>query len=162
MSSIRLWSAALVSLAALSGCATLPEPLTVTVAGIEQLPGEGMEMRMLVKLRVQNPNEKVIEYKGSSVKIDVQGSSLASGVTDEAGTIPSFGEGIVSVPVTISLMSALRQALAALNGGSIPEKVTYQLSGTLHTGGFSPVRFKASGELELPKNLGQGLPAPTG
>lgn len=160
--SSRLFSAALIGLALLSGCATLPEPLNVTVAGIEPLQGEGMEMRMMVKLRVQNPNEKVISYKGSSVKIDVQGKSLASGVTDEAGTIPSFGEAIVSVPVTISLMSALRQALSALNGGSIPEKVTYQLSGKLHTGGMSPVSFKAAGELELPKNLGQGMPAPAG
>ena len=37
----------------LGACASLPnqDPLQVTVAGIESLPGEGMELRMLVKLR---------------------------------------------------------------------------------------------------------------
>ena len=38
------------------GCATMQgDPLQVTVAGIESLPGEELEWRMLVKLRVQNP-----------------------------------------------------------------------------------------------------------
>ena len=31
------------------------DPLQVTVAGIEPLESQGMEMRMLVKLRIQNP-----------------------------------------------------------------------------------------------------------
>src|SRR5262245_57595961 len=41
----------------LGGCAALPssDPLNVTVAGIESLPGEGMELRLAVRLRVQNP-----------------------------------------------------------------------------------------------------------
>ena len=49
-----------VVLMGLTACATLSDrdPLQVTVAGIESLPGEGMEMRLLVKLRVQNPNER--------------------------------------------------------------------------------------------------------
>ena len=37
-----------------TGCATLPDedPLEVTVAGVESLEGEGMELRMNVKLRM--------------------------------------------------------------------------------------------------------------
>ena len=48
----------------LGSCAALTarDPLQVTVAGIESLPGEGMEARILVKLRVQNPNDVAIEY----------------------------------------------------------------------------------------------------
>ena len=44
---------------AATACASLSgsDPPRVSVAGIEALPGEGLELRFLVKLRVQNPNE---------------------------------------------------------------------------------------------------------
>jgi len=68
----------------LSACAALQrtDPLQVTVAGIEPMQGQGMELRMLVKLRVQNPNDAAIDYNGVSVKIDVQGKTFATGVSD--------------------------------------------------------------------------------
>ncbi|MBP8175788.1 MAG: Water stress and hypersensitive response domain-containing protein, partial [Sphaerotilus sp.] len=42
----------------LAGCASLAyrEPVRINVVGLEPIPGEGMEMRFKVKLRVQNPN----------------------------------------------------------------------------------------------------------
>ena len=82
------------------GCASLAhrDPLNVTVAGIESLPGEGMELRLLVKLRVQNPNDAPVEYDGVAVDLDVQGRSFASGVSAETGVVPGFGEAVVSVP----------------------------------------------------------------
>ena len=44
----------------LIGCSTFPsrDPLNIDVAGIEPLPGEGLEMRMAVKIRIQNPNDE--------------------------------------------------------------------------------------------------------
>src|SRR4026207_252238 len=88
----------------LSACAALQRtnPLQVTVAGIEPMQGQGMELRMLVKLRVQNPNDAAIDYNGVSVKIDVQGKTFATGVSDESGSVPRFGESVISVPVTAS------------------------------------------------------------
>jgi len=52
-----------------SGCALLQprDPLHVTVAGIEPLQGEGLELRMSVKLRVQNPNDAPLDYRGVAV-----------------------------------------------------------------------------------------------
>ena len=141
--------AALASLA-LGGCATLPDPLQVTVAGIEPLPGEGMEMRMLVKLRVQNPNDAPIQYTGASVTIEVRGNTFATGVSGTPGTVPRFGEAVVEVPVTVSVMRMVRQALGMMDGKPI-DKVQYELSGKLQTSGFSSVRFSSSGVLELPK-----------
>ena len=74
------------------------------MAGIEPMQGQGMELRMLVKLRIQNPNDAPIEYDGVSVKIDVQGKTFATGVSDESGSVPRFGESVISVPVTTSAM----------------------------------------------------------
>jgi LEA14-like dessication related protein len=149
----RLLMATGVALLALgaSGCATLPDPLQVTVAGIEPLPGEGMELRMLVKLRVQNPNDAPIPYTGAAVKLDVLGSAFATGVASTAGTIPRYGEAIVEVPVTVSVLRMARQVLGMLDGRPI-EKVQYELSGKLQTGSLRAVRFGTSGVLDLGKS----------
>jgi len=53
------WASVLCTGWMLAGCAMLgqPEPVRVNVVGIEPLPGESMELRMAIKLRIQNPNE---------------------------------------------------------------------------------------------------------
>lgn len=135
----------------LSACAALQrtDPLQVTVAGIEPLQGQGMELRMLVKLRVQNPNDVPIDYNGVSVKIDVQGKTFATGVSDESGSVPRFGESVISVPVTASAMRMAHQAFGMM-GGKKFEKITYSLTGKLNGPTFSSVRFETTGDLELP------------
>ena len=140
--------------AALTGsCASLAtrDPLNVTVAGIESLPGEGMELRLLVKLRVQNPNDAPVEYDGVAVDLDVQGRSFASGVSAEAGVVPRFGETVVSVPVTVSMLRMVRQVMGMLDGQRI-DKVTYDMHGKLSgTTAFTAHRFSAKGDFTLPQ-----------
>lgn len=137
----------------LGGCASLPnkDPLQVTVAGMESLPGEGMEIRMLVKLRVQNPNQSQIDFTGAYVKLVVLGKTFATGVSSESGTVPAFGEAIVAVPVTVSVLRMVRQVAGMLDGQPV-EKITYEMSGKLNGGIFNTQRFSASGEFELPKS----------
>ena len=142
---------ALIGLLVLCGCASVPkrDPLQVTVAGIEPLKGEGLEMRMMVKLRVQNPNDTPVDYNGMAVEMAVQGKSFASGVCDTSGSVPRFGETVVSVPVTISAMRMIGQAVGFMRGGSGLEKIRYQMKGKLNGQGFSSTRFAVEGELDL-------------
>jgi LEA14-like dessication related protein len=145
------WLLLLVTL--LAGCASMPsrDPLQVTVAGIEPLQGEGMELRLQVKLRVQNPNDTPIEYNGASLNLEVMGRSFASGVSDQAGTVPRFGEAIVTVPVTVSMMRMARQVLGMLDGKPV-DKITYEMSGKLNGASmFGTQRFNTRGEFALPK-----------
>lgn len=137
---------------ALSGCASMPQrdPIQVTVAGMEGLPGEGMEIRMLVKLRVQNPNDTVIDFSGAYLKFDVLGKTFATGVSSESGTVPAFGEVILAVPVTISVLRMVRQVVGMLDGRPV-EKITYEMSGKLNGGMFGTERFEAKGEFDLSK-----------
>ena len=139
----------------LAACSALPtrDPPQVTVAGVTPLQGQGLEMRMLVKLRVQNPNDSQIDYNGVSLKLEVLDKTLATGVSDQAGTVPRFGESVIEVPVTISAMNMARQALGALGGGKPPTKIDYQLTGKLNGSLFSTVKFKSAGTLDLPKSL---------
>jgi LEA14-like dessication related protein len=138
----------------LAACASMPskDPLQVSVAGIESMPGEGMELRLLVKLRIQNPNDAPVEFNGISLSLDVMGRDFASGVSDQAGTVPRFGEAVVAVPVTVSLMRMARQVIGMLDGKPV-DKVTYSLTGKLNgVSLFGTQRFSSKGELELPKS----------
>src|SRR3974377_1791959 len=96
-----------------TGCAALQggDPLQVTVAGITPAQGEGMELRMLVQLRVQNPNDAPIDYSGVALQMNLQGKKFATGVSDTSGTIPRFGEALIAVPVTVSAFQMIQQAL---------------------------------------------------
>ena len=137
--------------ATMAGCASLTQtdPVQVTVAGIESLPGEGLETRMLVKLRVQNPNDQPIDYNGVYVRLDVMNNAFATGVSGTTGTVPRFGEAVIGVPVTISMLHMARQVLSLLDGTSM-DKVTYNMSGKLEGAAFRTLRFKAQGEFGLP------------
>jgi len=140
------------ALALLAACAMLQgqEPVQVNVADIESLDGQDLEWRMLVKLRVQNPNDAPVEYDGVYLKLDVLDKTFASGVSDERGTIPRFGEALVSVPVTVSTINVVRHAIGIAMDGKPPEKISYRLEGKLNSAGFGSTRFESRGELALP------------
>ncbi len=140
------------ALALLAACVVLPwrEPLQVHVADVESLEGQGLEWRMLVKLRVQNPNDAPVEYDGVYLKLDVLDKTFATGVSDERGTIPRFGEALIGVTVTVSAIDVVRQALGMAMDGKPPEKINYRLEGKLSSPGFGSTRFDSRGELTLP------------
>jgi len=134
-----------------AGCASLQgnDPLQVTVAGIEPLEGEGMELRLLVKLRVQNPNDAPIDYRGVALTMDVQGKTFASGVSDSSGTVPGFSEAVIAVPVTISAFRMVRQAIGLATGDGA-RKISYEMKGKLSGSMFATKRFATHGDFELP------------
>jgi LEA14-like dessication related protein len=138
----------------LGGCASLhhPEPIDVIMAGVEPLQSQGMELRMLVKLRIQNPNDLPLDFNGVSVQMDVQGKRFATGVSDTVGSVPRFGETIVSVPVSISVFSIVRQAMDVVTE-EYRGKLEYDMSGRLAGPAFNSVRFNSKGEFTLPAEL---------
>jgi len=144
---------ALTCCALAAGCSALPQrdPVEVYVVGIEPLQGEGLELRMNIKLRVQNPNDAPIQYDGVAVSMDVQGKSFASGVSDASGTVPRFGETVVEVPVSVSAFRLARGAANVFN--TTTDKIGYSLRGKLAGPVFKSVRFTSSGEVTLPKDV---------
>lgn len=137
---------------ALAACALLgsTEPVRVSVIGLEPLPGEGLEVRMAVKLRIQNPNETPVDFDGVSLALELRGAPFASGVSGEHGTIPRFGESVITVPVSISALAALRQALALATQQAAA--LDYRLHGRLAGGAIGGLHFEAQGQVELPRD----------
>lgn len=140
-------------LLALAGCAGLGlrDPVSVNVVGLEPMPGEGMETRFALKLRVQNPNETPIDYDGVFVELDVRGTKLASGVSDQKGVVPRYGEALITLPMSVTLGAVIRQVIGIAAGERI--RADYQLRGKLAGPAFGGQRFESKGELQLPAGL---------
>jgi Late embryogenesis abundant protein len=142
------------------GCASWPggEPLQVNLAGIDALPSEGMEVRMAVKLRVRNPNDTPVDFDGVSLNLELRGQDFASGVSDTRGSVPRFGETVLTVPVTVSAMAIVRQAFSFASGDH--PKLDFVARGKLAGSGFGGVRFESKGEFDLPAAaMGRSAPA---
>lgn len=140
----------------LSACATLPnhDPPMVSVAGVEPLEGQGMELRFAIKLRVQNPNGTELSFRGAALKLDVNGQRLASGVSDQAGTVPAYGETLFTVPVTVPMLAAARQIIGMMDNKP-RDGLPYVVSGKLDSGMFGTVRFSDQGRLGKTKSTEQ-------
>lgn len=144
----------------LSGCANLligDDAPNVRVVGLEPLPTEGLEVRLALKLRVQNPNDNALAYDGMSVRLELDGQGLASGVSNISGEIPRFSEEVLAIPVTISALNLVRQLFsrageAVESAGN--QAIVYTLKGKLGAvaGKSGVTRFSDQGELDLFSN----------
>ncbi|AOK15561.1 Water stress and hypersensitive response domain-containing protein [Burkholderia cepacia] len=140
----------IVAVLLLGGCAGLTrDSVRVSVAGLDPLVGQGLEMRFNLKLRVQNPNDAPIAYDGISVALDLNGTPFASGVSDRSGVVPRFGEAVLDVPVSVSAFAAARQVWG-LAGAASAGELPYALRGRLAGGVLGTVRFSDAGTLRLP------------
>jgi LEA14-like dessication related protein len=151
----RLTFAAVLALAVaplmLPGCAIFKghDPLQVSVLGVEPQESQGLELHMLVKLRVQNPNDAPVDFNGVELEMSVEGRTIATGVSDTSGSVPRFGETVITVPVTVSAFSMLGEAFALMHAGS-SGKITYEMKGKLNGSGFGSTHFHSQGEFDLP------------
>ncbi|MBB5272079.1 LEA type 2 family protein [Quisquiliibacterium transsilvanicum] len=147
--------AALAAVSLATGCAGFGfgEPVSVVVVGLDPIPGESMEARFALRLRVQNPNEQALEFDGIHVELDVRGSRLASGVSAQRGTVARFGETVVTVPMSVSVIGIIRQAVDFATGPRV--RADYAMRGRLAGPGlgFGGARFESKGELRIPEGL---------
>jgi len=141
-------------LSTLSACSLFSpkDNVYVNLVGLEPLPSQEMEARFAVKLRVQNPNDTAIHYNGMAIELRLNNRPLATGVSDEQGEVPRYGETVISVPVTISAFSVVRQAWGIAGNSASPARtgVPYELTGKLGGGLWGAARFNDAGELQLP------------
>jgi LEA14-like dessication related protein len=144
--------AMLLAVVSLGGCAGMfgHDPLRVSVAGVEPLASEGLEMSFNMTLRIQNPNETALDFDGVSVDLQLNGKSFASGVSDQHGSVPRYGETLVNVPLTVPAFTALRQAFSLAGSDTPVGQFPYILRGRLAGGLTGGTRFIDQGTLSLP------------
>lgn len=141
----------------ISGCATLPagtEPPYLSLVSIEPVEVTPLEQKYRFRVRVQNPNDHDLDISGMSYVLEVNGHSFLKGVSDEAVTIPRFGESIIELSGVSTLFGFVRQ-IQALQKQETPN-LRYKLSGKLSlSGGFGWLPFSFEGTV-LPSTSGAG------
>ncbi|MEW9683241.1 LEA type 2 family protein [Pseudomonas sp. TE50-2] len=139
----------------LNACALFQsrDPLNISVIGIDPLPGQDLELRMAVKIRVQNPNETPVDFNGIALNLEVNDQPLAAGVSDQRGHIGRYDEAVLVVPVSVTAFAFLRHAYGLSRVDSL-QGLPYVLRGKLAGGPLGTVRFTDKGKLDLPTAAG--------
>jgi len=123
----RMWwqrACVLVAGWVLAGCANLGlrEPVQVNVVGIEPLSGEGMEMRMSVKVRVQNPNDAALDFDGISIALEKAAQhGVPLGWYDQPVVLPASVPLSTYVPIPAP---GVVSKLDSVHGGRPKERLT--------------------------------------
>ena len=137
----------------LPGCSALGprEKVKVTVIGLELLSFHALELRLALQLRVQNPNDVALSYDGLEFELAVNGKPLATGLTDAKGSVPRHGEAVITLPVSVSALEAVRQIRALSRADAKETALPYVLRGKLGAGWLGQLPFERSGVLNLPR-----------
>jgi LEA14-like dessication related protein len=145
----RLLPAALATLA-LGGCAsTLKlEAPRLAVISMRMQSADIFSQRILVRMRVMNPNARELPIKGITYRIEVNDAELANGVSDTPFVVPAMGEAEFDVNLTANLASALTQLLGK-RGSS--DTLEYRLIGNvaLSSGFLRRIPFDERGSVKL-------------
>lgn len=141
---------ALATLTSLGGCASALklEAPNLSVVSIKMQSADIFSQRILVRMRVQNPNDRALPIKGITYRIEVNDAELANGVSDTPFTVPAMGEAEFDVNLTANLASALSQLLGK-RGNS--DTLDYRLIGSvaLSSGFLRRIPFDERGSVKL-------------
>ncbi len=139
----------------LAGCASLGiglRPLEANLVDLEPLESTAFEQRFRVLLRLRNPNDRPVEIDGLRFQLSFNGERLATGLSDQAVTLPRLGDAVVEVTTTTTLLDLLNQALA-LNERSLDQApaLDYALDGRVYLArSLRTLHFERSGRFEPP------------
>ncbi len=143
---------ALVSAALLAGCSLLAprfERPQLSLVGVELRDARLMEQRFVVRLRVQNPNDRALPVRGIDCAMELVGERFGSGTSAAAFTVPARGEALFEMIVTTNLAASLPRLLPRLKDASEP--LAYRLVGTVSTdmAFLRSIPFDQGGQLRL-------------
>jgi LEA14-like dessication related protein len=144
------WLAVLATSFLVVGCASAfkLEAPQLSVVSMNVQSADIFSQRMLVRMRVLNPNARELPVKGITYRIEVGGAELAQGLADKPFIVPAMGEAEFDVQVTANLATALSQLLGR-KGSS--DTLEYRLVGSvaLSSGFLRRIPFDERGSVKL-------------
>ena len=137
---------------ALAACSVLPahfETPHFSVVNVELLKSDLFEQRLRVRMRVQNPNDRVLPVRGLEYRIEVDGRDLARGVSGAAFTVPALGETEFEMNVSANMAGALLGLLGRRDSAS--RQIDYRIVGkvSLSEGLLRSIPFEERGSFRL-------------
>ena len=134
---------AVILAAQLLGCAVPLQRPEVSLASVE-LVGLGMvEQRLLLKLRVANPNDVDLTIKALEFSLEVNGEPLASGASERPLRVARQTDAQLDVGAVTRLGDLLKSLRAARRAAQL----SYRVHGRVDLDGYGSLPFDRSGEL---------------
>jgi LEA14-like dessication related protein len=116
-----------------SSCSSLRPELEVprlALVHVSMTSADIFNQQFLVRVNVQNPNDRDLKIKGLDYKLFLEGDSFAQGVSNKPFTIPALGETDFDMTVRTNFVSGIGRLISRLNGRS---QINYTLEGKLLT-----------------------------
>lgn len=147
---VRMLAAAVFCLL-LGACSSMLPKLEapqLQVVKIDVLKSDFLQQELRVRMRVDNPNDRVLPVRGITYEMEVAGEPFAHGESDKNFEVPALGSTEFDVSVTANAASAL---LKLVSGGKKLDAVEYSMKGkvSLSSGLIRSVPFEKKGTFKL-------------
>lgn len=106
------------------------EAPTVDVSNMMLLPPNGVEQRVRLNLRVQNPNDRTLKLKGLKFALRLNDNDVLSGLSNQHTVLPALGEASLQVDVGLSVFGGLGLLRELVRHPDAP--LNYALTGKLY------------------------------
>jgi LEA14-like dessication related protein len=141
----------LAALLVLSGCAALGPKLEaprLTLVSASMTSGDIFSQAFLLRMHVQNPNDRDLPVRGIDYQLFLEGDSFAEGVTPRSFVVPANGETEFDITVRTNFVSSIGRLLSRLQG---KDRVQYVIEGKVLTdlGMIKKIPFRESGTVQL-------------
>ena len=156
LSRALVFAAAFILLALVAGCAAtgdLANPPRVSLAGLRLGEVGLMEQRYAARLRIQNPNDASLSVRGMEYTIYLNDRKFADGVSDRRFSVPAYGEKLIEVNLTSTVLRVFEQFKNLSNGES--QVFRYRIAGSLSLAGLrSSIPFSHEDAIDLSAGTG--------
>jgi LEA14-like dessication related protein len=134
-----------------AGCSSLGpqlDPPRLTIVRVAMTSADIFSQQFLVRLHVQNPNDRDLPVRGIDYQLFLQGDSFAEGMSNKAFVVPALGETEFDMTVRTNFVSGIGRLLSRLNGR---DQVEYVIEGKVLTdlGLVKKIPFQESGTVSL-------------
>jgi len=142
------------ALLALAGCSLLAPKLekpTLSIVSVELQKGDLFEQRLKVRMRVQNPNDRVLPVKGLSYQLLVADEPLANGSSAASFQVPAGGEAEFDMNVIANVIGIAAKLASRKDGPKLADELPYRIVGKVElSGGFvRTIPFSDTGVVRL-------------
>jgi LEA14-like dessication related protein len=124
----------------LSACSLFMPKLetpTLSVVSVQVLKSDLWHQELKLRMRVQNPNDRVLPVEGLVYELDVAGQALAHGMAGDSFVVPPRGEAEFDMSVSANMASVLMKVLSQ---------------------GGNPVDYRLKGKIALSSGLWRSIP----
>lgn len=147
-------AATIVTLAALGGCASLPENIISTpeveLRNVEVMGLGFKSQTFLLSFDISNPNPFRLPVNHVTYDVRLDGARFASGETASDISIPANGDGQFAISVDLDLLSTAPRLLSTIREG-VRGEIPYELKGELSIDIplTPPVGYRTVGNIRL-------------